>query len=1121
MSGDRMPPSVRTADIEGQGWVVIVSEQTGETAGTTPVPAGGEPPRTDEGLTDWTIPVVPSVPVLEEDWEWAHRPAPKPPTDISPDQVAAILLVHQAEEWLPATLSGLAALQDRPGVTVAVDMGSVDGSAALLAAAQHDGFLEEVLEAPATEPPGQAVSRAVASLPDDITHLWILHDDLMVSPESLHHMLVEVSRPPQADVCYPTLLRPARRNYPDVIDEQGQTLTSTGSRVLPVIDKGDINQHQSDPVTVLGGSTAGMFLSVAAWRRVGGFDPALPLFRDGVDLGWRANEAGLVVRTAPSCALHHRQAGRGWERDSTLARRPDLTDLLAGMRMVTARSAHPGRTALALFLECIGRALILLLGKAPGRALDELRAGFRLWRTGAENREMAERVRAFRQTCDPDQISSTRRLLPTRRRVWARIADQFAGNVSDRLHPDRDADLGTSIDELTGDESEAREHHTVINPYGTMLVGMLLVGLVAGRGLFGSGDVVSSWLGPAPDGLRGAWAAWLGATPGEPGGNAVWLSISALGSTIAFGQPEIFARAALILSPLLAAMSAHRVNRRIMGLGVPAVLLSVTWAMLPVLTGSIARGSITGLAMGVVIPQLALHMWRLLSPETIDLEDLWGAGGHSPDPWRTAGALAFWTAVAASFTPSIWALAVVGLVGACCRDRRLWRPALLAALGPVVVLGPWLVRVWSSPTRLLTGADPLLTGVGSTTGGLLVLVGGGVSDGAAPLWLLLVGTLPLWLAVLWALTWLFRHPPRGGAPHRSRVLVVAVAIAGLVCFLVAGTSARRLVRLWGSQVHPDVESWQLLGLGCLMVLIAMAWQGAVVKAQAEQTDDELGDSPSLGQLMARWSRKILPVVLIVGMVGNVAWWIIAGAGQPLHRVSTKLPAYVTAVEDSPRRTRTLMILVQDGRTTWNLVDSRSPRWGSGEHAAISTDPAIRGAATQLAQSISAGDVGEDLASQLTALGIGHVWMRGAGDDVVSQVSNASGLTSATADSTSTVWTVNGSPSRARLVTGRTLSPVAETVPAGGSGRSVVILEPRDDRWQVRVGGTLLQQSGRPSGGYGQSYALGGAAGQLDWRMPTQGWAAAIEMGAVLILLIIAGPNASRRAPAPRRSLEVD
>ncbi|MBD4633843.1 hypothetical protein GUG51_24960, partial [Xanthomonas citri pv. citri] len=82
-------------------------------------------------------------------------------------------------------------------------------------------------------------------------------------------MLREASRKPHPDVLYPTLLKPARHNYPEFIDEQGQSVSTGGARVLPVVDRGDIDQKQADPGPILGGSTAGMFVRVDVWRRLG------------------------------------------------------------------------------------------------------------------------------------------------------------------------------------------------------------------------------------------------------------------------------------------------------------------------------------------------------------------------------------------------------------------------------------------------------------------------------------------------------------------------------------------------------------------------------------------------------------------------------------------------------------------------------------------------------------------------------------------------------------------------------------------------------------------------------------------------------------------------------------
>ena len=135
---------------------------------------------------------------------------------------------------------------------------------------------------------------------------------------------------------------------------------------------------------------------------------------------------------------------------------------------------------------------------------------------------------------------------------------------------------------------------------------------------------------------------------------------------------------------------------------------------------------------------------------------------------------------------------------------------------------------------------------------------------------------------------------------------------------------------------------------------------------------------------------------------------------------------------------------------------------------------------------------------------------------MSQVGNASGLTVANTDPTTTVWTVDGHPSRALLSSrGSGQVPVAGKVTESGT---VTILEPRDHRWRVEVGGTRLSPAVRH--GIGESYQVGSARGDLTWSMPTQRWAGAIELVALLILLVVAGPQAAQRnrIAAPRRSL---
>ncbi|MBD4653682.1 hypothetical protein GUG52_18085, partial [Xanthomonas citri pv. citri] len=91
----------------------------------------------------------------------------------------------------------------------------------------------------------------------------------------------------------------------------------------------------------------------------------------------------------------------------------------------------------------------------------------------------------------PDDLENTNRLLPSRRSVWARAVDRYAGDLSDRIHPWRNED-GTTIDDLTGDDFTVRDHRSVVNPYTVMVSLMVVIGIVACRGLYGSGRATST-----------------------------------------------------------------------------------------------------------------------------------------------------------------------------------------------------------------------------------------------------------------------------------------------------------------------------------------------------------------------------------------------------------------------------------------------------------------------------------------------------------------------------------------------------------------------------------------------------------------------------------------------------
>ena len=172
------------------------------------------------------------------------------------------------------------------------------------------------------------------------THwLWLLHDDAVPAPDALYQLLAHVTADQSIDLTGPKLLLPRRRHGGQPISEIGVSISDTGRRELN-LDVDEIDQGQRDePQERLGVSTCGMLVRTAVWQELDGLDPALPVFRDGVEFGWRAHLNGYRVVTTPAAQLTHRQVGRAGLRPRGLTgRRPGKVDRLLGMLVVAGHA---------------------------------------------------------------------------------------------------------------------------------------------------------------------------------------------------------------------------------------------------------------------------------------------------------------------------------------------------------------------------------------------------------------------------------------------------------------------------------------------------------------------------------------------------------------------------------------------------------------------------------------------------------------------------------------------------------------------------------------------------------------------------------------------------------------
>lgn len=995
---------------------------------------------------------------IDDLWSWIdEEPDDDVPNPINPMDVVAVMVVHNAADWIVRQLRALQALNPRPGRIIAVDNGSTDSSRSILEQARAAGVLDAVVNGDPGWGFGQAVQHVLRG---DEPWIWLLHDDSAPAPDALGQLLRGAALT-NADLLFPKLLQPRRRNYPETLSEIGQTITRSGRRVSSV-EEGDIDQGQDRAKETLGGSTAGLLIRGAAWRGLGGLAPELPHHRDGVELGWRAHEAGGRVTTWPEAALTHRQAGMTGERTTQHGVDPHEEDRLAALRLVASRGGKP-RRILALVVVSWLRALGFLLLKSPRLAKAEIRAARRLVAEPDRVRNLRSRVQG-----EPRDVSA---LLPNRFWPVRNAFDKLGSGIAERYRDFTNQESGISIDEMTGDDyAGGPTRRRVFTPVALLTTLLVLGGAIAARTLLGGGEVFGGGLLPAPDGFQAAWSRALTPVVDTPGANAPWLSIGAFLSMFTLGIPQWLVIAALVLVPLLAALSAHSLLRRLDVTQGTAAIVSGVWAAATLLLGLVTAGDVGGMALAIVFPALAHALLVIVTDESAGAERL-----------RAPAGAAFWLLIGTAAWPLLWVLAAIaGVVWVVLRRHRLVE-VLIIVLLPAAFMAPWVPTLVAWPGRMLTGPDPLAWPTFIPAD--LALFAGRILPSGFPAVANIIFFAVLGLAAAYATARL--------TMPRQRLLV----LLGVGVPVVLGALLSRLaIPVHGGEARPLLSGWALLSIAALL---------APIVALRENEERPRTDR-----------RVVLGALTGVACLALGVWVVLGFAGPVTNRPSA-LPGYVRDVMASPRGTRVLMIqAVQEGRIAWNIVDATQPGWGSGERHPAGSFEADHAALVQL---FGGGDAPEDLAERLAHSGISHVWMRGFSAEQLAAVGNAAGLTRNPADDDTVVWTVVGLPSRVRIETGTEVVPVVDGhVEAADSERLLALAEAEDTRWEVRVDGIRLEEApeGPPVG-----FTLpAGTGGTLSWGLRPAWGAFGWQVFVLLALIALAAPTAGG-ATSARRGLE--
>jgi len=971
--------------------------------------------------------------VADEDFEFDDVDEPVIPR--RRHWVNAVIVAHDGATWLPAALTTIAGQTRPPDAIVGVDNASTDDSARLL---RESLTSARVVETGINAGFGGAVEEGLRligdwDLPEDVVEwIWLLHDDSAPDPDCLDQLLVAADMCPTTSIFGPKILGWHDRR---LLLEVGISVDSDGRRVTG-LERREHDQGQHDGTReVLAVSTAGMLIRRDVFDALHGFDPYLPLYRDDVDLCWRAWRRGERVMIATDAVLHHREASAHARRRG--ADRPHRDDREAAAHLLLAH-ANPilaPFVALRLLLGSAIRSVVYLLGKDVRSARDEVIAVARV--AFHPGRLHASRVLASEGVTEPASV--VRHLRPTTWDQVRDVAEAIGGYVttsSSALSPSVSA--LDSIDDSVAylpDESYSRVRRILTKPSVLLTVALLLIAVVATRSLWwGEGVVQGGALLPAPTGASDLWQsyieAWHDVGPGSTTPSAPYLMVLAALATVLLGKSAWAIAVVLMLVIPIAGWSAYIASRDMIPSKITRAWMAGAYALLPAMTGAIASGRIGTTIASIALPFAIRSLWRLTTPR---------------GSLRRAAGTAILMSIVLATVPAMWIVLVLATVILTVRrvTRQVALRLTLALVVPLAVLMPWTGYLITHPVLFLLEPglqrasliDPDLAPLD-----VLALHPGG--PGMTPLWvtggILLGGVLAL----------LRRDTLR---------LVGAWWIIGGLAAVVG--IVQSLIRVTPPGYSEALSPWP--GPATLL------WGLALISASGVAVR-------GLRERFVRSNFTIWQPIAVVAVIGAVAapiisaiWWIPARDLAVSRAPMSPLPAFVVAEAASPQAPRSLVIASsRAGAVTYSLVNGAGEMLGDAE----TLPPADVWVGLDHYVAWMASGRGGPEVPAIAGYGVRYVVLdRGTTADLVQTLDSEPGLRRLSSADGAVLWRVAGVTSRARVVVDADASPLGltspetvgvdpyidQSLPEGSGQRVVVVGASQDAGWRATSGSAEL------------------------------------------------------------------